>query len=92
VRRAAPAPPPRRVERPVERPTEPALLSVNSVPWGSVYVDGQPVGNTPQIDLQVSSGSHRLRVERDGFRPYERLVELAPGQRLRITDITLVER
>ena len=92
VRRAAPAPPPRRVERPVERPAEPALLSVNSVPWGSVYVDGQPVGNTPQIDLQVSSGSHRLRVERDGFRPYERLVELAPGQRLRITDITLVER
>jgi len=92
VRRAAPAPPPRRVERPVERPAEPALLSVNSVPWGSVYVDGQPVGNTPQIDLQVASGSHRLRVERDGFRPYERLVELAPGQRLRITDITLVER
>ena len=93
VRRATPpAPPPRRVERPVERPAEPALLSVNSVPWGSVYVDGQPVGNTPQIDLQVTSGSHRLRVERDGFRPYERLIELGPGQRLRITDIVLVER
>jgi hypothetical protein len=57
-----------------------------------VYIDGQPVGNTPQIDLQVPSGSHRLRVERDGFRPYERLIELASGQRLRITDIALVER
>ena len=98
VRRTTPAvsPPPRRVERPAQRPaqrpSEPALLSVNSVPWGSVYVDGQPVGNTPQIDLQVAAGAHRLRVERDGFRPYERLVELAPGQRLRITDIALVER
>jgi len=40
----------------------------------------------------VPRGSHRLRVERDGFRPYERLIELATGQRLRITDITLVER
>src|SRR4029077_1754014 len=94
VRRTTPvfSPPPRRVERAVQRPPEPALLSVNSVPWGSVFVDGQPVGNTPQIDHQVPAGSHRLRVERDGFRPYERLIELASGQRLRITDITLVER
>jgi len=90
--RPAVSPPARPVERPALRSSEPALLSVNSVPWGSVYVDGQPVGNTPQIDLQVASGSHRLRVERDGFRPYERMIELAPGQRLRITDIALVER
>jgi len=40
----------------------------------------------------VASGAHRLRVERDGFRPYERMIELASGQRLRITDIVLVER
>jgi len=95
ARRTTPAasPPPRRVERPAPPPpAEPALLSVNSVPWGSVYVDGQPVGNTPQIELQLASGSHLLRVERDGFRPYERKIELAPGQRLRITDIALVER
>ena len=98
ARRTTPAasPPPRHVQRqarpPAPPPAEPALLSVNSVPWGSVYVDGQPVGNTPQIDLQVASGSHLLRVERDGFRPYERRIELASGQRLRITDIALVER
>ena len=94
VRRTTPvvSAPPRRVVRPAPPPAEPALLSINSVPWGSVYIDGQPVGNTPQIDLQVPSGSHRLRVERDGFRPYERMIELAAGQRLRITDITLVER
>ena len=96
ARRTTPAAssPPRHLQRQAPAPAsaEPALLSVNSVPWGSVYVDGQPVGNTPQIDLQVSSGSHLLRVERDGFRPYERKIELASGQRLRITDIALVER
>ena len=71
---------------------EPALLSINAIPWGSVYIDGRPVGNTPQLDLAVQPGQHRLRVERQGYRPYERMIDLAPGQRLRVTDITLVER
>src|SRR5207253_219476 len=34
----------------------------------------------------------RLRVERDGYRPYDRVIDVASGQRLRITDITLAER
>lgn len=67
-------------------------MSVNAIPWGSVYLDGRPIGNTPQLDVTVPPGTHRLRVERDGFRPYERAIEVAPGQRLRITDIALVER
>src|SRR2546429_6399725 len=46
-----------------------ALPILNAIPWGSVYLDGRPVGNTPQIDLQVAAGPHRLRVERDGYRP-----------------------
>jgi hypothetical protein len=82
------APPPSRGAR----AAEPALVSINATPWGSVYIDGQPVGNTPQIDRHVSPGSHELRVEREGFRPYQRVIDVAPGQRLRITDITLVER
>ncbi len=84
-----PPPPPSRVER---RDLEPGLLSVNAIPWGSVYLDGRPVGNTPQIDLSVTPGAHRLRVEREGYRPYDRMVDVASGQRLRITDIALVER
>jgi hypothetical protein len=50
------------------------------------------VGNTPQIDIAMPPGPHRLRVEREGFRPYDRIIEVASGQRLRITDIALVER
>ena len=89
VPKRSPPPPPSRVDR---RDLEPGLLSVNAIPWGSVYLDGRPVGNTPQIDLPVTPGAHRLRVEREGYRPYDRVVELASGQRLRITDIALVER
>ena len=90
-----PHPDPRPVARPItprggERSGKPALLSINSIPWGSVHVDGRAVGNTPQLDLRLSPGSHRLRVQRDGFQPYERVIAVAPGQRLRITDIVLV--
>jgi PEGA domain/Protein kinase domain len=77
---------------PVKSHAEPALLSVNAIPWGSVYVDGRPIGNTPQLDVALPPGTHRLRVEREGFRPYERTIDAAPGQRLRITDIALAER
>ena len=76
----------------VDQRLEPGLLSVNAIPWGSVYLDGQPIGNTPQIDRTVAPGRHRLRVERDGYRPYDRMIDVAPGQRLRITDIALAER
>jgi len=93
ARRAAPqvavAPPPASAPAPIP---DPGLLSVNAIPWGSVYLDGRPIGNTPLIDLTVSAGQHRLRVEREGFRPYDRMIQVAPGQRLRITDIALVER
>jgi serine/threonine protein kinase len=71
---------------------EPALLSINAIPWGTVYIDGRAIGNTPQIDVAVPPGTHRVRVERDGFRPYERSIAAASGQHLRITDIALVER
>ena len=84
-----PPPPPPRVD---PRDADPGLLSVNAIPWGSVYLDGRAVGNTPEIDLPVAPGPHRLRVEREGYRPYERMINVASGQRLRITDIALVER
>lgn len=90
---AAPVPPP--APAPAAAPAvraEPGSLSINAIPWGSVYIDGRPMGNTPQLDLPVPPGQHKLRVERQGYRAYERVIDVAPGQRLRITDITLVER
>jgi len=56
-----------------------------------VYVDGELIGNTPRADVPVAPGAHRLRVVRDGFRPYELAIQVAAGQELRITDIVLQE-
>ena len=87
-----PSPPSRPRPSITERRVEPALMSVNAIPWGSVYIDGRLVGNTPLLEERLSPGRHRLRVEHEGYRPYERMIDVASGQRLRITDIALVER
>ncbi|UCG87429.1 MAG: protein kinase [Gemmatimonadota bacterium] len=72
-------------------PVEPGRLLVNSTPWGQIYVDGELVGNTP-MSLTLSAGPHTLRVVQDGFEPFEREIQLAPGQQLRMTDINLKAR
>jgi hypothetical protein len=67
-------------------------LFVNSTPWGQLFVDGRPVGNTPKANLAVPPGTHTIRVVREGFQPYEASVEVAAGQVVRLTGIVLTAR
>ncbi len=64
-------------------------LFVNSRPWGVVYIDGNRVGNTPQVGLSVASGMHYLRIVRDGYAPFGRVIRIIGGEELRITGINL---
>lgn len=97
--------PPAAADRPADRPADPptappptprptpaappARMVVSSVPWAELYVDGRLVGNTPVADLRLPAGRHRLRLQRAGFRPYEDVVNLAPGQSLRLVGVVL---
>lgn len=81
VRPAAPAQP--------RQNLQPGRLFVNATPWGQLYIDDELIGNTPQAELEVSAGTHRVRVIRSGFRPFELELQLAPGQEVRLTDIIL---
>src|SRR5207249_1050357 len=80
----APLAPPR-----IPATVPPGHLYVNSSPWAQVYIDGESVGNTPRTALPIAAGSHVLRVVRDGFLPYERQLQIAPGQEVRLTDLVL---
>jgi serine/threonine-protein kinase len=67
----------------------PGRLFVNSRPWGQLFIDGELIGNTPQPDLSLRPGTHVIRVERDGYVPFEREVRIVSGEVVRITDIVL---
>jgi serine/threonine-protein kinase len=69
---------------------EPGRLFVNASPWGQLYVDGQLVGNTPRANIMLLSGPHVIRVLREGYQKYEKLISVQPGQLVRLTDIVLV--
>ena len=70
--------------------TDSGRLFVNATPWGMVFVDGRPVGNTPKANLKLAPGPHTIRVVRDGFAPFERAIQVPAGQDVRLTDIVLV--
>jgi hypothetical protein len=44
-----------------------ALLTVDSDPWGVLYVDGVEIGLTPVTNHRLSSGTHRLRIVQKGY-------------------------
>jgi serine/threonine-protein kinase len=90
---AAPAAPTARarVKKAPQPLAVPGRLFINATPWGQVYVDGGPLGNTPLVNVPVSPGAHRLRVVHDGFQPYEVAIHVQSGQELRMTDIVLQE-
>jgi hypothetical protein len=45
-----------------------ALLTVASEPWGTLYVGNKEVGPTPIADHPLPLGSHRIRIEQEGYR------------------------
>lgn len=54
-------------------------------PRASVAVDGRPRGETPlKAPLQVSAGSHVVRVYKDGYLPFETRVDVAGAQASRV--------
>ena len=83
-----PTPAVRTRSRPAVR-ARPGMLFVSSRPWGVLYIDDRRIGNTPKVNLSIAPGTHVLRIERDGFAAFERVIEIRSGAELRITGIEL---
>lgn len=69
--------------------SSPGYIYVTSVPWGSVYIDGQPANYTPVAARRVEPGVHRLRIERVGYVPFDTVVRVLSTQRVRLGTVTL---
>jgi hypothetical protein len=85
---ALPAPAPTRAPTPEPRasatPSPKGTVEVSSsAPGSTVLVDGRRIGPAPRtIDLEA--GPHRVRVEKDGFKVFERKVQIIPGRTLKL--------
>nr|VFJ45192.1 MAG: TolA protein [Candidatus Kentron sp. DK] len=59
----------------------PAKLTVRSnVTGGSVFIDGQAVGATGPNPHELAAGEYTVRVEKEGYQPFQERVRLAAGE------------
>jgi hypothetical protein len=81
-------PPARSMERaPAVQPaaTGPGSMQIVSRPSGAqVILDGRDVGRTPLTLVSVPDGTHAVRLELTGFKPWATTVDVTPGQRTRV--------
>lgn len=68
-----------------------AHLNLVSEPSGKIAIDDSVVGETPK-SLSLPAGTHKIRISREGYLPYETTIAILSGEYLRITDIVLKEK
>jgi serine/threonine-protein kinase len=86
--------PPARRPAPAATAPEPALppavqqvgfLTVNTVPYGSVSIDGVEVGDTPIVRRRLPPGEHTVKITRPGFRPESATVTITHDNEVRFS-------
>jgi PEGA domain-containing protein len=67
-------------ERPKTIKKEYALLTVASEPWGTLFLGNKEIGPTPIADYPLPIGTHRVRIEQEGYRTkFETIVVTGPN-------------
>jgi serine/threonine-protein kinase len=64
-------------------------LIINSDPFGTVYVDGVGVGDTPVVNHPLTPGVHIVEVRREGFVTAVDTIDVVPGNTYRRTKILI---
>jgi len=89
-RKSTPARPTTRSAPANEPPPPPAVeqmgfLTVNTVPYGSVSIDGVEVGDTPIVRRRLSPGQHTVKISRPGYRRDSATVTITPENEVRFS-------
>jgi serine/threonine protein kinase len=86
IARKKAVPAPRAARAPVAvAASKDCLLTVGSVPWAELWIDGKDVGQpTPVVHLPVTCGAHKLRLKRSNPDiDHAESVNVSPGQELK---------
>lgn len=64
-----------------DEPKGPGTLTLKTVPWTKVAIDGEPYGSTPVFKIKLQPGSHRMELvnEQEGIR-VTRMITIKPGK------------
>jgi hypothetical protein len=62
---------------------EEGYLSIDAVPYGTVFVDNIEIGPTPIARYAVKPGQHTIRVENPGFKTKTERVQVDAGNTVR---------
>jgi hypothetical protein len=71
--------------QPVAKAAAPAAgmgtLRINTRPWSEISIDGRRAGNTPQMNLQLPAGKHKISLVNKEFGLKQTLtIEIKPGE------------
>lgn len=67
-------------DAPAPRPTWTGLSVQCNISGASVYVDGRYLGTAPIQNKKISPGTHKVKVSKTGYEPYESSVNIRPGR------------
>ena len=81
---STPAPPRPRPQRSTPVVPQPGFLTVNTTPYGTVYIDDAFIGDTPQVRMELPVGRHVVRISREGFQTIVDTVTITAGEETRI--------
>lgn len=61
------------------------FLTINSDPFGTVYVDGVEVGDVPVVNQQLTPGRHIVEIRREGFHTAVDTIDVVAGNPIRLS-------
>lgn len=56
------------------------FITITTIPWSTVYMDGREIGITPLANKRVPVGVHKLRFVNPGHREVNQWVKVRPGE------------
>ena len=62
-------------------------LTVNAVPWATIYLDGVERGKTPKVLKNVYEGTHELKLINPGFKEHVETIKLAAGEKKKVSPV-----